>query len=1192
MSFVHLHVHSESSLLESSTRIKQLVKKAKEFNMPAVALTDLGNMFSCVDFYTKAKAEGIKPIIGLEVYVAPGSHSLKERNEEGIPSRRIVLLAKDYKAYQNLCRLSSASYKDGFYYTPRVDKDLLTKYSEGLIALSGSNMGYIPWTFQRFGEEQTLKEIRFFKNLYKDNFYLEISRQGLYSSNEQKALEEFLIKTAKEENILLVASNESYYLEQKDAIIQDVLVCIGKNQSLNDPDRHKLPNQSFYFKSSEEMSELFKDIPEALGNSLKIADLCNFEFTLQDKEGNPIYHLPSFKTKDNRPLDEELKLLSERGLKKLISLRDKEFQENFYKPKVEEYKKRLEYELKIINSMGFNGYFLIVQDFIKWAKTQSIPVGPGRGSGAGSLVAYACGITDVDPIEHILIFERFLNPERISMPDFDIDFCQEHRSRVIDYVTNHYGEKSVSQIITFGKLQARAAIRDVGRVLGLEYSEVDVVAKMIPERLGISLPEAIVEEPKMRDAMEADARIKHLLTLAQECEGLTRHASIHAAGVIIADGEISSKAPLYRGVEDENVVQYEMKSAEKIGLIKFDFLGLKTLTHIRRAIDLIKLNKNIEIKTQEIDIHDPKIYELLSNGKTDGIFQFASSVMTDFLIKLRPHCFDDLVLTTSINRPGPMEMVPEYLKRRRGESKVKYEFKELEEILKPSLGIAIYQEQVMKIASLIASYSMGEADMLRRAMGKKIESEMLVQKDRFLSGARKNKYDEKKAGKLFDALAEFAKYGFNKSHAVVYSVISAQTAFLKAYYPVEFYAALLSTEMSDTDKVAITVGHIKRQSIEVDLPHINESNWEFTVDDKKIIYALGALKGVGQAAVESIIEARNKKDNKKFKDLEDFFSSVDLRKVNKKTIESLISAGALNGFGFNKASLFKNFSTFTERASFKHQEEEIGQFSLFGLDEEEKRKDKVILPCEKDWTKSKALLQEKIAFGFYLSDSPISSVQDISLKLFKNSLKDLTAPSSSNQNSSINKLDGKPFKAFVLLSSCKELITKKGTKMAFAQVEDSFASSELIIFPNAYKEVFESLVVDQVIYLEAKIQVKDGSPKLIAEKIKTLNDFLKTIKTVYLDLDKEVLPECFGVTEAIEKLKAYFINNLSSENSLVPVENTNLKCSFKIRMIVKVNDQNFLADTDEKFSVELNKDFIDMINGSFNTTKLLNFTFR
>ncbi|MBE8221971.1 MAG: DNA polymerase III subunit alpha [Bdellovibrionales bacterium] len=1227
MSFVHLHVHSESSLLESSTRINNLVKKAKEFNMPAVALTDLGNMFSCVDFYTKAKAEGVKPIIGLEVYVAPGKHTLKQRNEDGIPSRRIVLLAKDYKAYQNLCRLSSASYKDGFYYTPRVDKDLLKTYSKGLIALSGSNMGYIPWTFQRFGKEQTLKEIKFFKSIYKDNFYLEISRLGLFSDDEQKALEDFLITTSKKENIPLVASNESYYLEQKDAIIQDTLVCIAKNQSLNDPNRHKLPNQNFYFKSSEEMTEIFKDIPEALSNSLKIAELCNFEFSLKDKDGKPIYHLPSFKTKNNRALDKELKDLSTKGFKKLLSLRKKEFQKNFYEPRKKEYEDRLKLELKIINDMGFNGYFLIVQDFIRWAKEQGIPVGPGRGSGAGSLVAYSCGITDVDPIEHILIFERFLNPERISMPDFDIDFCQEHRSKVIEYVTQHYGEQSVSQIITFGKLQARAAIRDVGRVLGLEYSEVDVIAKLIPDKLGISLPEAIKEEPKIQEAMEADGRIKHLLTLAQECEGLTRHASIHAAGVIIADGEISSKAPLYRGVEDENVIQYEMKSAEKIGLIKFDFLGLKTLTHIRRTTDLIKLNKNIEIKAQEIDIHDPKIYELLSSGKTDGVFQFSSSVMTDFLIKLQPFCFDDLALTTSINRPGPMEMVPEYLKRRRGESKVKYEFNDLEEILKPSLGISIYQEQVMQIASLIASYSMGEADMLRRAMGKKIESEMLVQKDRFLSGAIKNKYDAKKAEKLFDSLAEFAKYGFNKSHAVVYSVISAQTAFLKAYYPVEFYAALLSTEMSDTDKVSITTGHIKRENIKIDLPHINTSCWEFTVKEDTIIYALGALKGVGQAAVESIVEARNKKENKKFKDLEDFFGSVDLRKVNKKTIESLISAGALNNFGFNKASLFKNFSKFTERASFKQEEEEIGQFSLFSLDAEEKKKDKIILPLEKDWSKSKMLLQEKVAFGFYLSDSPISSVQDISLKLFGQSLQDLVSRSKAdgagvgvgsgavdvagsaagagsaavdvagsaagaNKEDYFDKnLDGKAFKSFVLLSSCRELITKKGTKMAFAKVEDSFSSTELIVFPNAYKEVFESLVVDQVMYLEAKIQVKDGAPKLIAEKIKTLDEFLRSIKTVYLDLDKDSLPEGVLISDAIGKLKTYFADNSSKENSLIPVENNTAKCNFKIRMIVKVDGQRLLVDTEENFALKLDKDFIDMIASNFKTVQGLSFVF-
>ncbi|MEZ0391493.1 MAG: DNA polymerase III subunit alpha [Pseudobdellovibrionaceae bacterium] len=721
-SFVHLHVHSEYSLLEASSRIKGLVKKAAEDGMPAIALTDNGNMFGAIEFYFAALDKNIKPILGLDCYLAPGSRLQKsqDRNEIAKPNTRLVLLAQNLDGYQNLCQISSVGYQEGFYYKPRIDYEVLQKYNSHLLALSGGIRGEVVQCFLTEGPEKALDKIRGLKAIFEDRFYLEMNRTGL---PEWKEINSFLLEASKITGVPVVAANDVHYLSQDDQMSQEVLICIGSNKTLQDESRFRLGSDQFYLKSSQQMRELFKDVPEACDRTLEIADRCQIKFKLKDESGKAVYHLPSFPITRGSSVKEEIKLISSEGL-------EKRFQEAealghpIPEEKKPDYWKRLEYELSIIDRMGFNGYFLIVQDFINWAKVHDIPVGPGRGSGAGSLVAYALRITDLDPIPNFLLFERFLNPERVSMPDFDIDFCQDRRQRVIQYVTEKYGAPSVSQIITYGKLQARAAIKDVGRVLGMTFAEVDIVTKLIPEKLNINLKEALEMEPRLREMIEMNPQVATLMDLAQRVEGMVRHAGIHAAGVIIADGQLVKHAPLYKGAEGEQVVQYDMKHAEKIGLIKFDFLGLKTLTHIDHAIHLIENNRQKKISTSQIPMDDAAVFEMMSKGDTAGIFQFEGEGITDATRKIKPSSFADITAITSLYRPGPMANIPEFTKRKNGESPVEYLLKDTEEVLRETYGIMVYQEQVMGIASKIAGYSLGEADMLRRAMGKKIKDEM------------------------------------------------------------------------------------------------------------------------------------------------------------------------------------------------------------------------------------------------------------------------------------------------------------------------------------------------------------------------------------------------------------------------------------------------------------------------------------
>jgi len=1101
-SFVHLHVHSQYSLLEATCDTKDLVKKAKAFEMPAVAVTDYGNMFGAVEFYFAAKDAGVKPILGLEVYLAPKSRLIKGEDRDAVrePNRRLVLLAQDYEGYQNLCRISTIGYKEGFYYRPRIDDEILAKYNSKLIALTGGIIGDIPWTFQNRGKDQAIERIQFLKSIFDDRLYLEMNRTGVKAWDD---INPFLLEASKICGVDVVATNDVHYLDREDQLAQEVLICIGSNKTLQDEGRFRLGTDQFYFKGPEQMRKLFADAEQACDKTLEIAERCNINFKLKDDQGKPIYHLPAFPTEGGVTVSQEIERLSREGLEKRFE-EAKARNETIADDRKEIYFKRLDYELKVIGDMGFIGYFLIVQDFINWAKNHDIPVGPGRGSGAGSLVAYSLGITDLDPMPYNLIFERFLNPERISMPDFDIDFCQEHRGRVINYVTEKYSEKSVSQIITFGKLQARAAIRDVGRVMGMLYADVDVVSKLMPEKLGITLDEAIEMEPRLKEMMEIDPKVNTLMDLARKVEGLVRHAGIHAAGVVIANGDIGDLAPMYRGAGDENVVQYDMKYAEKIGLIKFDFLGLKTLTYIQDALNLIASNRGKKYTTKDISLSDPGIYSIMCKGDTAGIFQFEGEGITDLIRKAKPNCFEDIVAINALYRPGPMDMIPDYLQRKSGEVKVDYMFPELEDLLKETYGIVVYQEQVQLVASKIASYSLGEADLLRRAMGKKIAEEMAKQKERFMKGAKQNNFDEKKSSELFDKMAEFAKYGFNKSHAAAYCVVAAQTAWLKNYYPVEFYAALLSTEMSDTDKVVKYVKDAQQHKIEVLPPHINHSEFKFNVKGEQIFFSLGAIKGVGEAAVEAIIEARSKLGPEGFTSLEQFFESVDLRRVNKKTIECLIKAGGFDGFGYNRRELAEGYIQFIERADSAKKDREVGQVSLFSMDEEAQTQLAVNLERKSDYSRMQKLSLEKEVLGFFLSDHPLKGLET------------LIKPWTSLTVEKLKNVEPKSEVTIVgLISSVREIITKKGTRMAFGRLEDLTGSLELVIFPEPFKTAAPLLNEEGALLVQGTLEREGESMKILVDEIRRLEDSMKRAKRLVLKLDPQK-------QEYLEKLKEHF----------------------------------------------------------------------
>jgi DNA polymerase-3 subunit alpha len=1100
--------------LEAASRVKSIAKKAAEAGMPAVALTDNGNMFGAIEFYFACKDKDVKPILGLDVYLAPGSRLQKaqDRNEVQKPNTRLVLLAQDVQGYENLCQISTIGYQEGFYYKPRIDYEVLEKFNSNILCLSGGLRGEVAQCFLTEGPDKALEKIRHLKHIFGDRFYLEMNRTGPAQWNQ---INPFLLEASKITGVPVVAANDVHYLEPDDQMAQEVLICIGTNKTLQDESRFRLGGNQFFLKKPEQMRELFKDIPEACDRTLEIAERVNIKFKLKDDNGKAIYHLPSYPTEAGATLTEEIARLSKIGLEERFRELEKRG-EKVSETERPEYFKRLEYELSIIDRMGFNGYFLIVQDFINWAKSQNIPVGPGRGSGAGSLVAYSLKVTDLNPIPNYLLFERFLNPERISMPDFDIDFCQDRRQEVIHYVTQKYGQASVAQIITYGKLQARAAIKDVGRVLGMTFAEVDAVTKLIPEKLNITLKEALEMEPRIREQMDLNPQVATLMDLAQRVEGMVRHAGIHAAGVIIGDGELIKYAPLYKGAADENVVQYDMKHAEKIGLIKFDFLGLKTLTHIFNALKWVEINRGKKILPNMIPMNDPEVFEMMSAGDTAGVFQFEGEGITDATRKIKPSSFADITAITSLYRPGPMANIPDFTKRKHGESPVEYLIDDTKGVLEETYGIMVYQEQVMGIASKIAGYSLGEADMLRRAMGKKIKEEMDKHRVRFMTGAKERGYDEKKSEELFDLMYKFADYGFNKSHAAAYSVVTLQTAWIKRHYPAEFFAALLTTEMSDTDKIVKYVKDAQKRGIKVLPPHVNYSDYQFAARGDDIYFGLGGIKGVGEAAISAMVEAREKLPAKKFATLEEFFETVDTRRINKKVIECLIKAGAFDGFGPHRAQIMSGYQKFLDRAEEVRKDLEMGQVSLFELGGAQETK--VVLENVKPWARTAALSYEKEVLGFYLSDHPLKGFENLAKVWTTCPVAELgrvglehnqkTANTEKPKKYDIRNRDAGKKRVIVagLVTEARDLITKKGTRMAFAKVEDLTGACELVVFPDAFAK-FETLLKDERPMLIGGLleTSEEGVPKMIVDNIAPLEEILKKTKRMTFRLD--LLPE-------------------------------------------------------------------------------------
>jgi DNA polymerase-3 subunit alpha len=1076
--FIHLHVHSQYSLLDGAIRFEEVLDLAKKYRMDAVALTDHGNMFGVIEFYQKAIQHGIKPIIGCEVYVSPGSRFEKKVVEGTEGSYHLTLLVKNRIGYFNLIRLVSLAHLEGFYYKPRLDKELLGKYNEGLIALSGCLKGEIAIHTSRGEMKKAIHSAEEYGKIFDQHrFFIEIQNNGV---ENQLLLNDRLLEIGHQLSLPIVATNDCHYLNRKDAKAHEVLLCIQTGKTLQDSDRMRFPSEEFYFKSPQEMADLFKNNTEALTHTLEIAEQCNLELRFEEK------HIPKIDVPLGESLDSYLEKLSRKGLeKRLISHQG----EKDFKERSAQYSARLGEELKIIKSMGYSGYFLIVADFIRFAKNRGIPVGPGRGSAAGSLAAYALNITDLDPIEYDLIFERFLNPGRKnSMPDVDVDFCIEGRDEVIQYVMDKYGKENVAQIITFGKMQARAVIRDVGRVMDLPYAEVDRIAKLIPNTpLNITLDQALNQEPQLKEWIKKDSRVESLFNIAKSLEGLTRHASTHAAGVVISNKSLMEYLPLYRGQNGEMMTQYPMKEVETIGLVKFDFLGLKTLTVVNHAIQLIEKDRGVKIELSQIPLDDPKVFDLLGSGSTLGIFQLESSGMKDLLIKLKPENFKEIIALVALYRPGPLRsgMVDEFIKRKHGHESIRYDLPELKEILKDTYGVIVYQEQVMRIASSLANFSLEDADVLRRAMSKKDPKEMEMQKEKFLEGARKNRVHLKKAEKIFDLMAKFAEYGFNKSHSAAYALIAYQTAYLKAHYPIEFMAALLTSEVQNADKILKYIAECREMGIEILSPDINESDKNFTVVGSQIRFGLAAVKNVGDAAIDAIIMEKEEKD--KFQSLHGFCKRVDLRKVNRRVVESLIKCGA---FDFSKAyrsQMLSVLEDILERSQSAQRRKGEAQLSMLMPATRETEES---YPEIDEFPENQLIAFEKETIGFYISRHPLSSYQE-EIKKYTD-----------EDTSTLPRLrNGAEVKICGLVSGLKEIVTKKGDRMAFLNLEDIKGFVEVILFPEVFKAALPSLRGGDPILVRGTLDLSEDHVKIKGMEIHSLSKALfPLVKTFHLKI--------------------------------------------------------------------------------------------
>jgi DNA-directed DNA polymerase III (polc) len=1112
--FVHLHIHSEFSLLDGANRIKDLPVRAKELGMNAMAITDHGAMFGAIDFYKACKANDIKPIIGCEVYVAPRNRKDKDPNLDA-KYNHLILLAKDNQGYKNLATLVSLGYTEGFYYKPRIDHEIIEKYHEGIICLSACLAGEVNQAILANDMEKAKEVALWYKSIFGEDYYLEIQNNGI---KEQVLANQKLIQLSRELDIPLVATNDAHYLKREDAYNHEVLLCIQTGKRMTDEDRMKFDTDELYVKSPEEMSDYFKNVPDAIENTVKIAEKCNVEFEF----GHTI--LPNYDVPQEFATHYDyLEKLTYDGLKN-------RYGENLSKEILE----RTEYELSVIKKMGYVDYFLIVWDYIHYAKTHNIPVGPGRGSGAGSIVAYSIEITDIDPIQYNLIFERFLNPERISMPDFDVDFCYEKRDKVIEYVEQKYGKDHVSQIITFGTMSARMVIRDVARVLDMPYAEADKLAKMIPNEIHITIKKAMEQNKELKDLYDTDEEIKKMLNIAMALEGMPRQASTHACGIVITKEPVVSYVPLY--VRDGAIsTQYIMTTLEELGLLKMDFLGLRTLTVIQDTIDLVKQNQGIDVKFDE-KMNDPKVYKLWQNGESVGIFQFESQGMTNFMKELKPDCLEDIIAGVSLYRPGPMDQIPRYIANKKDPEHAVYTHPALKPILEVTYGCMVYQEQVMQIVRDLAGYSLGRADLVRRAMGKKKLDVMAKEREIFIHGqidengnivvpgCIRNGIDEQSANKIFDEMAEFAKYAFNKSHAAAYAVISFRTAYLKAYYPTEFMAAMLNSFLGNLDKVPGYIEECKRLSIQILKPDINKSYTRFTVDKNQIRFGLGSIKNVGTAAVDEIVEERTK--HGEFKDFSDFCERIKETTVNKKCIESLIKAGAFDELGQTRKTFMASYENIIDTIS-NDKKGFDGQVSMFDLGgETQKEEIKYNYIIEPEYDEKEKLSMEKEMLGIYISGHPLEKMRaQIEAKTTINSLKlrELSEPSEIEEDEKVTEYqDGQNVIYAGIVTSVKKKYTKNNTIMAFVTIEDLYGTTEFIVFDSCYRQCSDILVNDNIVEVEGRLSIReDEEPKIVARTIKEFAE----IKKKAFELNVTNLNE-----ETKEKLKGaiHFFNGEKS----------------------------------------------------------------
>ena len=1028
--FVHLHVHSHFSLLDGANKIDALFRRASELKMPAIALTDHGNLFGAVQFHDAGIETGVKPIIGCEVYVAREGRKVKSGRSDG--SNHLVLLARNQKGYQNLVKLVSLGYLEGFYYRPRIDRELLEQHSEGLIGLSACLKGIVAWNLHQDRYQEARREAGELSEIFgKDHFYLEMQDHGIEA---QKSVNDGILSLARELDLPLVATNDCHYLSQEDSFPHDVLLCIQTGKTVDDTNRLRYRTDQFFLKTPEQMAQLFGHIPGALSNTLAVAEQC--EFRLQDSGSV----FPEFEVPPGNTLDSYFESVVREGFSgRLETLKKQRGPDGLAHP-FQEYSQRLDQEIAMIQKMNFSGYFLIVWDFMKYAREQGIAVGPGRGSAAGSLVSYAMQITDVDPLQYGLLFERFLNPERVTPPDIDIDFCMHRRSQVIDYVTHKYGRDNVSQIITFGTMAARGAIRDAGRGLNIPYGEVDRIARLVPSGPDVTLKKSLKSVRELRDLTAGDERYQQLMTVAQRLEGLARHASTHAAGIVIAPRPLIELIPLFKSNKDEITTQYTMNDLERLGLLKMDFLALTTLTLIEQTLEQIREQTNPEIELDQIDLQDEDTFRLFSEGRTTGIFQFESRGMREILKRLQPSRFEDLIAMNALYRPGPIQggMIDDFVARRHGKVKIRYEVPELEEILRETYGVIVYQEQVMQIASKLAGFSLGEADLLRRAMGKKKKKVMRGQKKIFLAGCRERGVDPKKAQKIYDLIEQFAGYGFNKSHSTAYAILAYQTAYLKSHYPVQFMAALLTSETSNTDKMVQYLNECRDVDIRVLPPNINSGTLHFSARGESIQFGLAAIRNVGEAAIRSILACRD--EVKTFTSFSQFLEHVDLRTLNKRVLEALIKSGAFDALNRSRKGLLENLDRSIERAQKAQKDRLSGQLNLFQQSMGPVAAAAPESEPEAEWPDPLKWRYEKEALGHYVTGHPLKGYQ-AELARFS----DIKAREISEETG------GRELSIGGLITEVKRLTTRKGDAMATFVLEDLSGSVEVLVWPKAYR---------------------------------------------------------------------------------------------------------------------------------------------